>query len=253
MTQQTVYSKTPKGLTELTRKKSVLPEIVHRLLGLIDGQSDIGAIFARLADDPAQDLQQSLEYLQTEGLIKQLAESKHTDSDFPADGTHISVTEFDAEEGVAAWAEARRCAKALDENGFYAIRKHPHIQGEPALALVIEDTESTAFLEMTLLKNAGFTPRHAANGKQAWEIFETMIPDLVILDVNLPDTNGLIILETLRRHPRLKDIPVILVTAQFGEEDVMAGIRAGADGYIFKPFQQNALVDCVRRVLKIQA
>lgn len=252
MTQQTVYSKKAKGLTELARKKSSVPEIAHRLLGLIDGKSDIATIFGRLEEDSPQDLQQSLEYLQAQELIKKLADSALSDSDFPQDGAHISVTEFDAEEGVAAWAEARRCARALDENGFYAIRKHPDIQGGSAVTLVIEDTKSTAFLEMALLKKEGFTPRHAANGKEAWGILEIMIPDLVILDVNLPDTNGLIILKTLRRHPRLKDTPVIMVTAQVGEQDVMAGIRAGADGYIFKPFQQNALIDCVRRVLKIQ-
>ena len=252
MTQSTVYSKTAKGLTELTHKKSVLPEIAHRLLGLIDGKSNIAVIFARLEEDSPQDLQQSLEHLLTQGLIKQLAGSSPADEDFPQDGAHISVTEFGAEEGVAAWAEARRCARALDKNGFYAIREHPEIQKTSATALVIEDTKSTAFLEMAILKKAGFTPRNAADGKEAWEILETMIPDLIILDVNLPDTNGLVILETLRRHPHLKDVPVILVTAQFGEEDVMAGIRAGADGYIFKPFQQNALTECVRRVLKIQ-
>ena len=250
MTQSTIYSKTPKGLAELSRKKSALPEIAQRLLGMIDGKSAIGVIFAGLAEYSAQDLQQSLDFLLAQGLTKQLADNSHTDSDFPVDGTHISVTEFDAEEGVLAWAEARRCAKALDENGFYAIRNNPRVSGESAHALVIEDTESTAFLEMALLKKEGFTPRYAADGKQTWEILETMIPDLVILDVNLPDTNGIKILETIRSHPRLKDIPVIMVTAQVGEEDVLAGIRAGADGYIFKPFRQNALIDCVHRVLK---
>ena len=250
MTNQTIYSKTPKGLTELARKKSDFPENAHRILSLIDGKSNLGEILGKVEDVSMEELQPLLNHLLTQGLIKPLLVANDDNDDFPSDTVHISVTEYDVEEGVLAWAEAQRCAKALNESGFYAICERQVMPGMAPQALVIEDTKSTVVLEMALLEKEGFTSRHAPDGKTAWEILETTIPDLVILDVNLPDTNGLRILETLRKHPRLKDIPVIMVTAMFGEEDVIAGIRAGADGYIFKPFQQNALIDCVRRVLK---
>ena len=250
MTNQIVYSKTPKGLTELAKKKSDLAQNAHRTLRLIDGKSHLEAIFDQLEDVSIDELQQCLNQLLTLGLIRPLPVANDDHSDFFSETGHIFVTEFDAEEGVLVWAEAQRCAKALTERGFYAIHERQTLPEKAPQALVIEDTKSTAFLEMALLENEGFSTRHALDGKTAWEILETNIPDLIILDVNLPDTNGLRILETLRKHPRFKDIPVIMVTAMIGEQDVMAGIRAGADGYIFKPFQQNALIDCVRRVLK---
>ena len=74
-------------------------------------------------------------------------------------------------------------------------------------------------------------------------------PDLVILDVGLPDINGFDVLQRLKAHPVLKAVPVILLTAEATRESVMRGLVLGADAYITKPFERSALRDGVRAVL----
>lgn len=248
MTEQFLYSKTAKGLRELANKKPGLSPIALQVLTLVDGKSDNSRLQAMIAETSTQEIKQALDVLLAAGLIRQI---EADDDAFPGNEGSIAVTEFDAEEGVRAWAEAQRCATALKDEGFYALNEHQPAAGKELQALVVEDTRSTAQLEIALLKVEGFTVRHAANGKEADEILQVMIPHLIILDINLPDTTGLIILEKLRSHPRLGSVPVILVTANVGEKDVLAGIRAGADGYIFKPFRPDSLTGCVRRVLNI--
>jgi DNA-binding response OmpR family regulator len=70
-----------------------------------------------------------------------------------------------------------------------------------------------------------------------------------LLDIELPDTDGLQVLERLRTHPRLGKLPVIMMTGRAGADDVLAGLAAGADGYVSKPFKMSALVKAVNQVL----
>jgi CheY-like chemotaxis protein/DNA-binding HxlR family transcriptional regulator len=247
-----LYSKTARGLVEVTRKKLGLSRIARQVLNFVDGKSNFADLLALTENISSEELTQALNDLLGEGLIRQILATEE-EPDFAYGETSISVAELDPEEGVRAWAEAQRCAQALRETGFYAIHEGHSFVGKEPQVLVVEDTASTAEMEMLLLRREGFAARHAANGKEAAEILETMIPDLVLLDVNLPDTSGFKILETLRNHPRLKHLPVIMVTSQVGEEDVLAGIRGGADGYIFKPFPPKLLIQCIRKVLKTSA
>jgi len=85
------------------------------------------------------------------------------------------------------------------------------------------------------------------------EILEALrtppLPDVALLDIGLPDTNGFDILARMRAHPQLKSIPVIMLTAQAQREDVMRGLAGGADGYITKPFDRDVLLTGIRAVL----
>ncbi|MDH4191878.1 MAG: response regulator, partial [Betaproteobacteria bacterium] len=74
-------------------------------------------------------------------------------------------------------------------------------------------------------------------------------PDLVLLDVTLPDADGFDVLAKMRLHPALKTVPVIMVTAIATREAVIKGILRGADGYITKPFEVDVLLKAVRTVL----
>ena len=79
------------------------------------------------------------------------------------------------------------------------------------------------------------------------------LPDVIILDVMLPDANGFDILQRLKAHPALKAVPVIMLTADAARESVMRGLAGGADGYITKPFERAMLLDGVKAVLGIGA
>jgi DNA-binding response OmpR family regulator len=78
------------------------------------------------------------------------------------------------------------------------------------------------------------------------------LPDLVLLDVSLPDADGFDILARMRQHPVLRAVPVIMVTAAATREAVLRGIQGGADGYVTKPFQIHPLVRAVKEVLGLK-
>jgi DNA-binding response OmpR family regulator len=117
----------------------------------------------------------------------------------------------------------------------------------------VEDDPSIAMLMRTYLAKRGFTVRLVADGQEALQVLdERPMPNLVLLDVNLPNITGFDILAYIRDNKDLKNLPAIMVTAQVSDADVLRGLKGGADGYIFKPFQWTAFYDCIKRVLNIQ-
>ena len=92
--------------------------------------------------------------------------------------------------------------------------------------------------------------RFASNRAQInAEVNRATLPDLMLLDVQLPDADGLKILAKLRSHPKFAELPVIMMTGRSGAADVMQGLAAGADGYVTKPFKMSALVGVVNSAL----
>jgi CheY-like chemotaxis protein len=155
-----------------------------------------------------------------------------------------------------AQAEAPRVAPQLEQSGFYvSIARHAERtviprNGTQYVILVVEDDGDLAQLILDIFMTAGYELRWASNRaeinremKRAAEI------DLVLLDIVLPDANGLQVLERIRQHPTLKALPVILMTGKSTTEDVLAGLAAGADGYVSKPFQISGLMKAVKQVL----
>ena len=113
--------------------------------------------------------------------------------------------------------------------------------------LVVEDEPSLAEVVSLYLKRAGFQVQIASDGKQAMNILERQLPDFVILDLMLPEVDGLSITRWLRDR---SDVPIIMVTARREEVDRIAGLEMGADDYVVKPFSPQELVSRVRAVLR---
>ncbi|TGY41667.1 response regulator transcription factor [Clostridium sartagoforme] len=113
--------------------------------------------------------------------------------------------------------------------------------------LIVEDEEKIArFIELEL-KHEGYEVIKANNGRTGLEIAEKGEVDLVILDVMLPEINGL---EVLRRIRKVSDIPVIMLTARDAVMDKVSGLDAGADDYVTKPFAIEELLARIRTALK---
>lgn len=113
--------------------------------------------------------------------------------------------------------------------------------------LIVEDEEKIArFIELEL-KHEGYEVIKANNGRTGLEIAEKGEADLVILDVMLPEINGL---EVLRRIRKVSDIPVIMLTARGAVMDKVSGLDAGADDYVTKPFAIEELLARIRTALK---
>jgi len=113
--------------------------------------------------------------------------------------------------------------------------------------LVIEDEPSIAEVVSLYLKRAGYQVQTASDGKQAMSILEKGIPDFVILDIMLPEVDGLSLTRWLRDR---SDVPIIMVTARREEIDRIAGLEMGADDYVVKPFSPQELVSRVRAVMR---
>lgn len=113
--------------------------------------------------------------------------------------------------------------------------------------LIVEDEEKIArFIELELM-HEGYKVIKANNGRDGLEIAERGEADLVILDVMLPEINGL---EVLRRLRRTSDVPVIMLTARDAVMDKVSGLDAGADDYVTKPFAIEELLARIRKALK---
>ena len=113
--------------------------------------------------------------------------------------------------------------------------------------LVVEDEASIAEVVSLYLKRAGYHVQIAPDGRQALNILEKQIPDFVILDLMLPDVDGLALTRWLRDR---SDVPLIMLTARREEIDRIAGLEMGADDYVDKPFSPQELVSRVRAVMR---
>lgn len=119
-----------------------------------------------------------------------------------------------------------------------------------ALIYVVEDDESIQEVETVALQSSGHEVLAFGNAKTFFEKLEKMIPDLIVLDVMLPDINGNDIIKKLRCKPETKKIPVIMVTAKTSEMDLVRGIENGADDYLKKPFSVMELISRVKALLR---
>lgn len=115
---------------------------------------------------------------------------------------------------------------------------------------ILEDDDNICEIENFALKNCGFVTEPAASAKEFWEIMEHKIPQLILLDIMLPDEDGISVLTKLKKNPEWKKVPVILVTAKTSEMDKVKGLDTGADDYISKPFGVLELISRVKAVLR---
>jgi DNA-binding response OmpR family regulator len=116
--------------------------------------------------------------------------------------------------------------------------------------LVVEDEPLVAKYLKALFESDGHTVRTAANRQQIVdELPKSPMPDLVVLDLMLPDADGFDVLQRMKSHPVLSDIPVVIVTTQSTRESVMKGLALGADGYFTKPFEVDILMRGMKAVL----
>jgi DNA-binding response OmpR family regulator len=108
--------------------------------------------------------------------------------------------------------------------------------------LLADDDEDILRLLRFNLTAEGFDVVSATNGEEAIHLARTACPDLVVLDVMMPEMDGLEVLAALKAHPRTCQIPVVLLTAKATDAEVWQGWRAGADYYITKPFDLDELL-----------
>ncbi len=114
----------------------------------------------------------------------------------------------------------------------------------------IEDDKSINEAVFYTLKSSGFKVKGFEKPSQFWKEIKNNVPELMILDIMLPEEDGLTILRKLRANTNTKEIPVIMLTARDSEYDKVIGLDSGADDYITKPFSMLELVSRIRALLR---
>ena len=120
----------------------------------------------------------------------------------------------------------------------------------PKRILVVDDDENILNLEKTILEQKGFDVTSAAGGAEALRVLSGATFDLVLLDVMMPEVDGFTVCRKIKEDQRLKDIPVIFLTAKGGGEALAEGFESGAVMYINKPFTANKLLTIVNTMLE---
>lgn len=118
------------------------------------------------------------------------------------------------------------------------------------LIYVVEDDKNICEIESYALKNSGYEVEEFGCAADFYKRVKARIPDLVLIDIMLPDEDGLSIVQNLRGENKTKELPVILVTAKTTELDKVKGLDCGADDYISKPFGIMELISRVKALLR---
>jgi len=254
--QEDVFTLTPKGSNEMKGGATSLAAHELELMVLIDGRRQVATIIKQAKTSDAAEIRDILKVLLHNGFISvaKPVEAEEASLEYFFDpGKYAPEPSAQAKASVVA--EAADGASSLQEQGYYVsiarrARGRQRIASDKPCVLVIEDEPLVAKYLRALMELEGFSVMLASNRAEiVAELSRRPLPDLVILDVMLPDTNGFEVLQSMKRGSHLAEIPVIMVTTQATRESVMKGLAFGADGYITKPFEAEVLLRSVKAVL----
>src|SRR5262250_2620928 len=116
--------------------------------------------------------------------------------------------------------------------------------------LIVDDDEDVLLIVQTILDNAGYTAVVARNGREGVEKAIGSGPDLILLDVMMPELSGWEVCTTLKNAPETRQIPIAMLTVKSEIRDLITGMQVGADDYITKPFTRRKLLSTVRKLLE---
>ncbi len=129
--------------------------------------------------------------------------------------------------------------------------KDSHIPASNRTIMVVDDEQEIVKVVSIMLESKGFNVRCAYSGKDFFTGLEEQKPDLILLDIMMPQMDGLEVLTRLKGNPATASIPVILLTANIQNDDVLGGYNAGAEYYIPKPFTKGQLLAGVNSILSL--
>ena len=116
--------------------------------------------------------------------------------------------------------------------------------------VLIADDEANIVTSLEfLMEQCGFDVRVAVNGREALELVQSFRPDLVLLDVMMPEKNGYEVCQAVRADPALADTKIVMLSAKGRDIEVAKGLELGADAYVTKPFSPEAVLDLVEALL----
>src|SRR6056297_2004313 len=118
--------------------------------------------------------------------------------------------------------------------------------------LLVDDSINNLQLLGNLLKNEDYQIALAKNGKEALNIVNEVVPELILLDIMMPEMDGYTVCRELKKNPYTKDIPIIFLTAKTTKEDIVKGFNTGGVDYITKPFNREELLARIKTHLELK-
>jgi CheY-like chemotaxis protein len=255
-----IYNRTEMGEKAMRGQAGqIAPELV-RVLALVSGDTHFDLVKKRAIRMPEGELLIVLDRLVADGLIAARNANDEHDLDFT---THFNQ----APESPKLSESEKKQLSLRATDGHDILTKtgsFMQLEGSGPLTslgkswtditvLIIEDDEIQARFAQNIIMKAGFKQRHAATREEiVGELNKQPMPDCMLLDIELPGTNGFDILARLRQHPKLKHLPVIMLTALASQQDVFKGLSLGANAYISKPYKKQTLVDTIVKTLGLK-
>jgi len=242
-----VYSLTRQGEAELNGAGTKLSPTQLQLLVRFDGTLTLAQIKSVMASVSVDAFLRTVRSLQDANLIA-VAQADRFELELDAQLRMFAPT-GDSPEATAGMLSLRKSGYFVEIAREQSTPRQPDREGA-LTAVVVEDEPVLAKFINTYLALEGFEVRLATNRAEVVQQFNLRpVPDIVLLDVALPDANGFEILARLRQHKAFALLPVIMLTGMATREAVIRGIEGGANGYVTKPFQPDALMRAVRTVL----
>ena len=236
---EAVYTLTAKGSAELSSARTSLSSNELSVLVLLDGKASVDQVKSRAGSLPVEE------------TLEKLRKSGHIVAAVDITSDHIDPGAF----FTASGAEGDAAAAALKAHGYFVkfarrpAEERKLVDGQQLTVLVVEDDPQLAKLVRTYFQMEGMDIRIAANREAINAgLRQEPRPDVILLDVMLPDIDGFDVLARVRQHDAMKDVRIIMMTARATREAVLKGLERGADGYVTKPFEIDVLLKAVKTV-----
>jgi CheY-like chemotaxis protein len=250
-----IYRMTAYGRQAWESEDPSVPTAYRRILGMVDTETHSDVLRGYLRRYPDALIFEWLAELEELGLVESHPGEQAHDLDFTGS---FALPRLIAEDQARVAKDTVAAGGALQRKGVYLaadrLKHRPDSAKTPAqtTVLIVEDDPDQLVLADLRVKMAGFVVRTADSAKALHDALAAQgAPDVLLLDIILPDGDGFDILASLRSHPEYALLPIVMLTVKDDPNDIRKGLTLGADGYITKPYSRKILADTLRQVLKL--
>ena len=252
-----IYRLSTSGRRAWEKEDPSVPAAFRRILGMLETDTHADVVRGYLRRYSDQLIVEWLAELEELGLVESRPDQAAHDLDFTG---NFKLPQLIAEDRARLAQESKVAGGVLARQGVYlAAERLQHRQASqkaPAetIVLIVEDDPDQLALAQLRVRMAGFAARTADSAAALEEaLVRHEPPDVLLLDIMLPDGDGFDILAGLRSHPAHSLLPVVMLTVKDDPTDIKRGLGLGADGYITKPYSKKLLEDVLWQVLRLDA
>lgn len=252
-----IYRMSTSGRRAWEKEDATVPAALRRILGMLDSDTHSDVVRGYLRRYPDQLILEWLAELEELGLVESRPDKALHDLDFTG---NFKVPQLIAEDRALFARESRAAGGVLERKGVYLaterLQNRPASPKAPAetVVLIVEDDPDQLALAQLRVRMAGFAARTADSAAALQDaLARHEPPDVLLLDILLPDGDGFDILAGLRSSPKHALLPVVLLTVKGDPADIERGLALGADGYVVKPYSKKLLEDVLSQMLRLDA